>query len=70
MDVFIYKTDAMRKILNLVSLGYVRYTCGDISPKKLQGFIAKFKDRYGINRTTQQCYRAKAKGEANSQLVL
>jgi hypothetical protein len=70
MDVFIYKTDAMRKILNLVSLGYVRYTYGEIQPKKLQGFIAKSEDRYDINRTTQQRYRAKAKGEANSQLVL
>ena len=70
MDVFIYKTDAMRRILQLVSRGYTRYTTGQSHPKKLQSMIYKFEDRYGINRTTQQRYRAKVKGEANAQLVL
>ena len=70
MDVFIYKTDAMRRILQLVSRGYTRYTNGVSEPRKLQSLIYKFEDRYGVNRTTQQRYRAKAKGEANAQLVL
>ena len=70
MDVFIYKTDAMRRILQLVSRGYTRYKNGVSEPRKLQNLIYKFEDRYGVNRTTQQRYRAKAKGEANAQLVL
>ena len=70
MDVFVYKTDAMRKILQLVSRGYTRHTKGEIKSNKLQSMIFKFEDRYGISRTTQQRYRAKASGQANSQLVL
>lgn len=70
MNVYTYKTDAMRRILQLVSRGYVRYTFGKCELKKLQSLICKFDDRYKINLTTQQRYRAKAKGEANTQLVL
>ena len=70
MNVYTYKTDAMRRILQLVSRGYIRYTFGKCELKKLQSLICKFDDRYKINLTTQQRYRAKAKGEANTQLVL
>lgn len=69
-DVYIYKTDAMRRLVYLVSHGYTRHTSGMVSPAKAEGLALKFSDRYGIERTSQQRFRSKAKGQANAFLVL
>lgn len=69
-QVFVHKTDAMRQLQLLVARGHTRWTGGQIHPSKLMALCLKFEDRYGINRTSQQRWRAKAQGEASSHLVL
>lgn len=69
-NVYVHKTDAMRRLVYLVSHGYARYTSGTVSAAKAEGLTLKFSDRYGIERTSQQRFRAKAKGQANAFLVL
>ena len=70
MEIFCYRSDAMKRILHHCSHAYTRYTSGKISPEKAHSLCLKFKDRYEIERTVQQRFRAKAKGQANSQLVM
>lgn len=70
MEVFLYKADAMKRILHYVSHAYVRYTSGEVLPQKAHALSLKFEDRYGTHRTTQQRYRAKAKGHANAHLIM
>ena len=60
----------MKRILHHCSNAYTRYTSGKISPEKAHSLCLKLKDRYEIERTVQQRFRAKAKGQANSQLVM
>lgn len=69
-SIITHKTDAMRKLQLLVSRGHIRWTGGQIEPRKLQALTLKFSDRYGTGKTAQQRWRAKAKGEASSHLVL
>ncbi len=64
-----HKTDAMRKLQNLVSRGHARWTAGQIEPRKLPALCLKFADRYGIERPAQQRWRAKAQVEASAHLV-
>jgi hypothetical protein len=68
--IYLHKTDAMRQLLNRVSRGYSRYVTGTLAPKKVEALVLKFTDRYAIDRTHQQRYRAKQKAEANSHLVM
>ena len=70
MEIFCYRSDAMKRILHHCSNAYTRYTSGKISPEKAHSLCLKLKDRYEIERTVQQRFRAKAKGQANSQLVM
>jgi len=65
-----HKTDAMRRLQNLVARGHARWTGGQIEPRKLPALCLKFADRYGIERTAQQRWRAKAQGEASAHLIL
>ena len=69
--VFTHKTDAMKKLQQLAARGgYSRYASGKIETKKLETMLYKFEDRYRINATKQMRYRAKQRGEANSEIVL
>lgn len=68
--ILLHKTDAMARILTLVSRAYTHWTAGQIDAKKLAAFTLKLTDRYQIDATTMQRYRAKQKGQANSELVL
>lgn len=65
-----YKTDLMRRVLHYASHGYIHWTSGEISPIKAEALALKFADRYGTSRTEMQRYRAKAKGEANTMLLM
>lgn len=66
----LHKTDAMTELQLLVSRGYYRYCTGIIPQKSAQALTLRFSDRYQINATTMQRYRAKKKGIANAALVL
>lgn len=69
--VFTYKTDAMKKLQQLAARGgYSRYKHGIIETKELEALLYKFEDRYRINATKQMRYRAKKRGEANTEIVL
>lgn len=68
--IFKYKTQMMDYILLLVSRGNYQYwTSGTVPLKKWQAFELKMIDRYQINRNEQQRYRARKKGQPNTQLV-
>ncbi|MBB3105426.1 hypothetical protein [Azomonas macrocytogenes] len=69
-SIITHKTDAMRKLQLLVARGHSRWTAGQVEPRKLQALTLKFSDRYGTEKTAQQRWRSKAKGEASSHLVL
>ena len=60
----------MRRIVHHVSHAYSHYASGEVAPQKAHKLSLKFIDRYGVDRTTQQRYRAKKKGEANAHLVM
>ena len=47
--IYQYKTDAMQRILHLVSHGYIHYTTGEIPSKKVEALTLKFQDRYRTN---------------------
>ena len=68
--IFRFKTDAMRQLLNLTSRGYTLWTSGQVSPKKCPALVYKFRDRYDIDATHQQRYRAKKKGLCITTLIL
>jgi len=68
--IFRFKTDAMRQLLNLTSRGYTLWTSGLITPKKCPALVYKFRDRYDIDATHQQRYRAKKKGHCIASLIL
>lgn len=70
MKILLHKTDAMARLLTLVSRGYCHWVAGQIHPKKLEAFVLKLTDRYQITATTMQRYRGKQKGQANAELVL
>lgn len=69
--VFTYKTDAMKKLQQLAARGgYTRYSSGVIETKHIEKLLAKFEDRYRIHATKQMRYRAKQRGDANTEIVL
>jgi hypothetical protein len=69
-EILLHKTDALRRLLHLVSHGYTRYTAGQIDPKKAEALALKFADRYAVTATEMQRYRRKQAGQANAALVL
>ena len=68
--IYKFKTDLMRELVRLVAHGYQHWTAGTVEAKKLEALQLKFADRYGVTATNQQRYRRKAKGEANSHLLM
>ena len=70
MKIFQYKTDLMRELIRLVSHGYISWCSGSIEPKKAEGLMLKFHDRYAVNATSQQRYRRKTKDQANARLLM
>lgn len=69
-QIITHKTDLMRRLLHLASHGYKYWISGEIQPTKVEALAFKFLDRYHTNRTEMQRYRAKKRGEANTQLVM
>ena len=65
-----HKTDALRRLQYLVTHGYTHWISGTVSPKQIEALTLKFSDRYRVDATDMQRYRAKKKGEANCQLVI
>lgn len=70
MNIYKYKTDAMRAVLRYTSQhGYRHYTAGTCPAEKFPNLIKKFNENYGILMTSQQKYRAKKKNRAISVLI-
>ena len=69
-QIITHKTDLMRRLLHLASHGYEYWISGEIQPTKVEALAFKFLDRYHTNRTEMRRYRAKKRGEANTQLVM
>lgn len=69
-NVFLYKVDAMKQILNYVSKGYNRYISGEIEVKKLSKLALKFDDLYKVDLPNHARFKRKVKGEANSHLIM
>ena len=69
-DIFTHKTDAMQRLQHLASHSYKNWISGTVHPKKLEALCLKFSDRYEVNRSDMQRYRAKAKAQSNTKLVL
>lgn len=70
-QVFVYKTDAMKSLQNLIAKGgYSRYTTDVIDTAKLEKLIYRFEDRYDIHANKQKRYRQKKAGICNCKLVL
>lgn len=64
------KTAALARILDCVPKGYFRYTCGTVKAAKAEALARKFHALYGIGCTPAQRLTRKAKGLANSVLVM
>jgi hypothetical protein len=60
----------MRRLLHLVSHGSTWWTGGQVDRRKAEALVLKFQDRYRINATPDQRWRAKTRGEASAALVL
>jgi len=70
MMAYTHKTDLMKRMLHYVSHGYTAWTAGEIPRAKAEAIALKFVDRYAVDRTEMQRYRAKALGQANSMLLM
>lgn len=66
---YLHKTDAMRQIISLVGKGYYYYTKGVVTKEKLLDFLNKMHTNYGVYRTSQQRWRAKAKGDSSTKII-
>lgn len=64
------KTEAMRRLLHLVSHGSTGWTGGEVPRTKAEALVLKFTDRYRIDATPDQRWRAKKRGEAAAALVM
>lgn len=64
------KSQAMTRILDQVSRGYIRYTSGTISADKAIRLAIKFHQHYGIGCTPAQRITRKNHGLANATLIL
>ncbi len=70
MNIFTKKTDAMRRILHLVSHGYIYHTCGCIDQSKVNEFLSKITHLYELDANSKKRNTNKSKGKSNSDLVL
>jgi hypothetical protein len=70
MKIFTKKTDAMRRILHLVSHGYIHHTSGNIDLNKVTEFVLKLTNLYELDTTPKQRHKNKSKGITNSELIL
>ncbi len=70
MKIFTKKTDAMRRILHLVSHGYIHHTFGSIDQCKITDFVKKLTNLYELDAKPKQRNKNKSKGMANSNLIL
>lgn len=68
--VLIRKTEAMRELQRRASRGQPRWVAGKVEPRKAEGMVLKFIDRYGVAESSQQRWRRKKRGEATASLVL
>lgn len=64
------KTAALARVLDSVPKGYHRYTCGTVPAAKVKALANKFHALYGVGCTPAQRITRKAKGVANTVLVL
>lgn len=64
------KTEAMRRLLHLISHGSTGWTGGEVPRTKAEALVLKFTDRYRIDATPDQRWRAKKRGEAAAALVM
>jgi hypothetical protein len=69
MHILTKKTDAMRRILHLVSHRYTNYSHGEIELEKIVKLSDKFNDLYGIYDSDIKRYRNKKNGFCNSKIV-
>lgn len=70
MKIFTKKTDAMRRIVHLVSHGYIHHTCGSIDQRKMPDFMRKLTNLYELDTTPKQRHKNKSKGVSNSDLIM
>lgn len=68
--VFESKIATMASILHHVSHSYYYWTCGEVPANRALDLAAKFSRLYSVNRTENQRYRARARGQANAVLIL
>lgn len=64
------KSQAMTRILDQVSRGYIRYTSGTIRADKAIRLASKFHRHYGVGCTPSQRITRKHHGLANTTLIL
>lgn len=71
--IYRFKTDFMRQIAMLFSLGYTRWFGGEIPLNPHYKFVslkARFDELYAINATAQQRFRRREKGVANCKFLV
>ncbi|MGV0950939.1 MAG: hypothetical protein ACOYB3_09705 [Azonexus sp.] len=64
------KTEGMRRLLHLVAHGSTWWTGGEVARTKAEALTLKFLDRYRIDASADQRWRAKRRGEASAALVM
>lgn len=67
--IYKHKTDAMQAILKHVSRGYYYWTGGTSPLSESDSIRLKMSDQYDTERTAQQRWRAKKKGQANTYWI-
>ena len=68
--IFESKIATMASILHHVSHSYYFWTCGEVPANRALDLAGKFADLYSVDRTANQRYRARARGEANAVLLM
>lgn len=71
-DPIVYRSKAitMQRLMMAVTQGYQYWIGGTVAADRALGMAGKFADLYNCNRTTQQRYRRKQAGRANTRLFL
>lgn len=67
--VFVSKIATMASILHHVSHSYYFWTSGVVAANRALDLAAKFADLYSVDRTENQRYRARARGQANAVML-
>lgn len=66
--VYLSKVAVMRRMQHHVSHGYYYWNAGSVPAGKAMKLAAKFSENYAVDRSTNQRYRAREKGEPNTVL--